>query len=185
MALTESTMMPLGTRAPDFQLPEPLTNRKLAFADTLGKKGTLVIFMCNHCPFVLHLLAGIVQLTREVKAQGINTVAISANDIVSHPADAPDKMAELARREHFSFPYLYDETQATARAYGAACTPDFFLFDADLACVYRGRFDGATPGNKVPVTGEALRGAIDALLNDQPVSEEQLPSMGCNIKWKP
>ncbi len=184
MALTESNMMPLGTRAPDFDLPEPLTKKQLSLPQVRGEKGVLVIFMCNHCPYVKHVIKGLVSLAEDYLPQGIGVVAISSNDISTHPQDAPERMAELASREAFPFPYLYDASQATAKAYQAACTPDFFLFDNDLSCCYRGRMDGSTPGNAVPVTGNELRKALDALLAGEGALQQQNPSIGCNIKWK-
>ena len=184
MALTPSNMFPLQTIAPDFSIPEPLTAKALNLQDCRGKRGTVVIFMCNHCPFVVHVLDGILAMANDYLTKGIGFVAISANDITTHPDDAPDKMAALAESKSFPFPYLYDASQAVAKAYDAACTPDFYLFDGDLACVYRGRMDGARPGNSEPVTGKDLRAAMDALLDGSAIAAEQLPGMGCNIKWK-
>ncbi|MDG4550220.1 MAG: thioredoxin family protein [Candidatus Contendobacter sp.] len=184
MAQTASTMLPLGTPAPAFSLPEPAAGRVVALADFQNAPALLVIFMCNHCPFVKHIREGLVRFARECQAQGLAIVAISANDVVNYPGDSPAKMAEEARTFGYPFPYLYDETQAVAKAYRAACTPDFFLFDAARKLVYRGQFDGSRPGNSIPVTGADLRAAVDAALAGGPVSSDQKPSIGCNIKWK-
>ncbi len=184
MALTQSTMMPLGTPAPEFELPEPLGGQARSLDELRGEKATLIVFICNHCPYVRHVIDGIVSLARDYQSKGVSVVAINSNDVANYPDDAPDKMAMWATEKSFGFPYLYDETQAVAKAYGAVCTPDFFLFDKNLACVYRGRLDSATPGNGEPVTGADLRAALDALLEAKPVGETQKPSMGCNIKWK-
>jgi len=183
MARTPSTMLDLGTEAPDFNLPEPATGRAVAKSEFDGQP-LLVAFICNHCPFVLHIIDVLSVFAQEYQRRGLAVVAINANDVAAYPDDAPEKMVELARRTGFGFPYLYDESQAVAKAYRAACTPDFFLFDADHRLVYRGRFDGATPGNDEPVTGMDLRAACDALLEETPMPEDQRPSMGCNIKWK-
>ena len=184
MAQTASTMLPLGTPAPAFNLPEPATGRAIALADFRDAPALLAIFMCNHCPFVKHIRQGLVQFAREYQARGLAIVAISANDVANHPDDGPAKMAEEARAFGYPFPYLYDETQAVAKAYRAACTPDFFLFDASRKLVYRGQFDGSRPGNNIPVTGADLRAAVDAVLAGQPIAPDQKPSIGCNIKWK-
>lgn len=184
MALTPSNMLPLGTRAPDFTLPDVLSGKTVSLAALPPAPATLVMFICNHCPYVKHVLAGLVQLGRDYAGRGVNLIAISSNDAEHYPDDAPDKMAALARSEAFPFPYLYDETQAVARAYQAACTPDFFVFDSALALAYRGQLDDSRPGNGRPVTGADLRGALDALLAGQPVDANQVASVGCNIKWK-
>lgn len=185
MAATESTMLPLGTVAPDFTLPDTVTGRLLGLQALRGERGTIVMFICNHCPYVLHVKQQLIAIAREYAAKGIATIAISANDIGNYPQDAPDKMRELMAEWGNPFAaYLYDESQEVARAYRAACTPDIYLFDANLACVYRGRLDGATPKNAIPVSGEELRGALDALLAGKPILAEQVPSIGCNIKWK-
>ena len=183
MALTESKMIELGTKAPDFTLPDP-SGRLWRLSDFEGGEALLVVFMCNHCPFVKHLKPALAALTREMQPKGLESVAISANDIESHPADAPEKMAEEAEQFGYVFPYLYDESQETARAYGALCTPDFFLFDRERRLAYRGQFDDSRPGDGKPVTGADLRAAIEALLSGQRPSEDQKPSIGCNIKWK-
>jgi len=184
MARTESTMLELGTPAPDFRLPEPLTGKEVGLADLQGNKGLLVVFMCNHCPYVKHIQNELAAVIKEYQAEGIAAAAISSNDVSTHPDDAPDKMAEEAKRLGYTFPYLYDEAQETAKAYHAACTPDFFVFDADRRLVYRGQFDDARPGNDRPVTGADLRAALDALVAGDSVPSDQIPSMGCNIKWK-
>lgn len=184
MSLTPSNMFPLQAKAANFSLPEPLTHRILSLEQCRGEHGVVVIFMCNHCPFVIHVLDGIIQMANDYMKRGIGFVAISSNDIITHPDDAPDKMSKLAESKKFPFPYLYDESQEIAKAYDAACTPDFYLFDSDFLCVYRGRMDGARPSNDVAVTGEDLRGAMDSLLRGVVIPEQQHPSMGCNIKWK-
>jgi peroxiredoxin len=177
-------MLPLGTRAPDFALPN-VDGRTVTLADSAGPKGTLVMFICNHCPFVKHVADQLAALGREYLPRGIGVVAISSNDVSSHPADSPEQMVHEAEDRGYVFPYLYDETQEVAHAYHAACTPDFFLFDGDRKLAYRGQLDSSRPGNDVPVTGADLRTAIDALLSGHPVPTEQRPSLGCNIKWKP
>lgn len=183
MALTPSTMLPLGTSAPDFQLPD--TNGKIVSrADFKGAPALLVLFICNHCPYVKHIRAGLAAVGREYAARGVAMVAISANDVSTHPEDAPEKMKQEAKAAGYVFPYLYDETQAVAKAYQAACTPDIFLFDKDGRLVYRGQFDDSRPGNGRPVTGRDVRAALDAVLAGRPVPEPQIPSVGCNIKWK-
>lgn len=184
MARTESIMLELGTPAPEFHLPEPLTGKQVGLDDLKGDKGLVVVFMCNHCPYVKHIQKELAAVIEEYQAEGIAAVAISSNDISTHPDDAPDKMAEEAKRIGYTFPYLYDETQETAKAYHAACTPDLYVFDADRRLVYRGQFDDSRPGNDRPVTGADLRAALDALVAGNPVPADQIPSMGCNIKWK-
>lgn len=183
MALTPSTMLPLGTSAPDFRLPD--TNGKtVALADFKEAPALLVLFICNHCPYVKHIRAGLAEVGRDYQKRGVAVVAISANDVENYPQDSPEKMKEEARAAGYVFPYLYDETQAVARAYQAACTPDIFLFDKNRRLVYRGQFDDSRPGNGKPVTGKDLRAALEAVLAGRPGPEPQLPSMGCNIKWK-
>ena len=184
MVQTPSTMLPLGIVAPPFSLPDT-EGRIVALSDFSDRKALLVIFMCNHCPFVVHIREGLVALAKEYQAKGVAVVGVSANDAAAYPDDAPDKLAKAARRYGFTFPYLYDETQKVAKAYRAACTPDFFLFDDNRKLVYRGQMDGSRPGNDVPVTGEDLRTALDAVLEGHSVATEQKPSIGCNIKWKP
>ncbi|SIO24504.1 Peroxiredoxin [Singulisphaera sp. GP187] len=184
MALTPSTMLPLGSKAPDFRLPDT-AGTTVALADTRDAKATLIIFMCNHCPYVKHVRQELADLGREYQAKGVAVIGISANDVVSHPDDGPEMMAREKEEAGYTFPYLYDESQAVALAYQAACTPDFFVFDRDQSLVYRGQLDESRPGNGVPVTGKDLRAALDAVLAGQPVAQAQKPSLGCNIKWKP
>lgn len=184
MALTPSSMLPLGTMAPEFQLPDVATSKMTHLRQCARSNGLLVMFICNHCPYVLHVEQEIARLARDYQARGLGVVAISSNNIEKYPDDAPDKMREQIERAGFSFPYLFDESQATARAYRAECTPDFFLFNNELKCVYRGRLDDSRPGNGVPLSGKDLRMAIEAMLGGEPVTNEQFPSMGCNIKWK-
>jgi len=184
MVRTPSTMLPLGTVAPDFKLPN-IDGRLMDLAQVAGPKGTLVMFICNHCPFVKHVADQLAALGRDAMSRGIGVVAISSNDVSAHPADSPEQMVHEAEDRGYAFPYLYDESQSVAQAYHAACTPDFFLFDGAKKLVYRGQLDASRPGNDVPVTGVDLRAAIDAVLAGQPVASEQRPSLGCNIKWKP
>lgn len=183
MAQTVSTMLPLGTPAPDFNLPEPLTGKTVALSDLAASPALLVMFISNHCPFVKHIREAVARFTREYQSKGLKSVAICANDVANYPDDSPTRIAEDARAFAYVFPYLYDQSQNSAKAYRAACTPDFFLFDADRKLVYRGQFDGSRPGNAVPVTGIDLRAAVEAVLTGQPVLTEQRPSIGCNIKW--
>lgn len=183
MALTPSNMLLLGTKAPDFSLIDTISDRLVSLEDQKGTHGTVIMFICNHCPFVKHVNAGIVQLANDYQSKGIGFVAISSNDVENYPADAPDLMKHTAQQEGFSFPYLYDKTQEVAKAYDAACTPDFYIFGTDLKLVYRGQLDDSRPNNGIPVTGKDMRIALDALLNNQPISEIQKPSIGCNIKW--
>lgn len=177
-------MLPLGTLAPDFNLIDTKDDQLKSLDDLKGARGTLVMFICNHCPFVIHVNQQLVQLANDYSSKGINCIAISSNDVVNYPQDGPDKMKAHAKENHYPFPYLYDETQDVAKAYDAACTPDFFLFDQDLKLVYAGQLDGSRPGNDIPVAGEDLRAAMDALLRQDPINPNQKPSMGCNIKWK-
>jgi peroxiredoxin len=183
MVLTASTMLPLGTKAPDFRLPDPDGNT-VSIDDFSDAPALLVIFMCNHCPYVKHIREGLAALGRDYQKRGVAVVGINANDVTTHPEDSPAKMAEEARAFGYTFPYLFDESQAVAKAYHAACTPEFYLFDADRRLVYRGQFDGSRPGNDVPVTGADIRAAMDAVLGGRPVPEDQAPGIGCNIKWK-
>ena len=175
-------MLPLGTTAPAFSLSN-VDGKIVSLADFASAKGLLVIFMCNHCPFVKHLRSALAEFGRECQARGVAVVAVSSNDVTSHPDDSPAKMVEEHRSARYSFPYLYDSTQEVAKAYKAACTPDFYLFDSDQALVYRGQFDSSRPSNGQPVTGADLRSAIDALLTGQSALQTQRPSIGCNIKW--
>lgn len=185
MALTDSTMMPLGTPAPDFSLPDAVSGRPLGFADVAGERGTLVLFICNHCPYVIHIADELAAVAAEYGPHGIGFVAISSNDVNARPEDGPAYMREFAMCYGFGFPYLYDETQQVARAYDAVCTPDPFLFDAEGRCVYRGQFDASRPHSDQPVTGADLRAALDALLAGTAIPEQrQIPSQGCSIKWK-
>lgn len=183
MALTPSTMLKLGTIAPDFALPDSAWNLH-RLSDFAGAPALLVMFICNHCPYVKHVAGELARLGKEYQARGVAVVAINSNDAAKYPEDAPDRMAEEVRVRGYTFPYLYDETQAVAKAYAAACTPDFFLFDKDRRLVYRGQLDDSRPGNGIPVTGKDLRAALDAVLAGGKVSASQRPSIGCNIKWK-
>lgn len=184
MVRTPSTMLPLGTPAPDFALPD-VDGKTVKLADFADSKGLLVVFMCNHCPFVIHLAEALAAFGEEYLAKGLAMVGISSNDVDNYPADSPDKMALEAEARGYTFPYLYDGSQDVAKAYRAACTPDFFLFDADHKLVYRGQFDSSRPDSGVKPTGADLRAACDAVLAGKKPSEKQLPSIGCNIKWKP
>lgn len=177
-------MLPLGTQAPDFALPDTVSGRTLSFGDVKGIQGTVVMFICNHCPFVKHVNAEIVRLAVEYMGRGIGFVAISSNDVENYPDDHPDRMKETAAAEGYPFPYLYDASQQSARDYEAACTPDFYLFDGDDLLVYRGQLDGSRPGNDIPLSGKDLRHALDCLLAGEDIPAEQWPSLGCNIKWK-
>ena len=184
MAQTPSNMLSLGTKATDFKLLDTVSGEKLSLSNCKGVKGTVIMFISNHCPFVKHVNAKLAKLAKEYKSKGIEFVAIASNDIETYPQDGPELMKKLAMDEGFIFPYLYDQTQAIAKAYQAACTPDFYFFDGDLKLVYRGQLDSSRPGNELPVTGEDLSNALNALLNNQPISQDQKPSIGCNIKWK-
>lgn len=185
MSATLSNMMPLGTLAPDFELIEPLSDTLFKLQSLKGEKGTVVMFICNHCPYVIHIKQQLIDIAEYYLNQGIHFIAINANDVEHYPQDAPDKMVELMAQWGNPFTaYLYDESQETAKAYQAACTPDIYLFDGKLKCVYRGRLDTSTPKNNEPLTGADLRAALDNLLADKAISETQIPSVGCNIKWK-
>ncbi|QDU01113.1 Putative peroxiredoxin [Gimesia chilikensis] len=183
MVKTASTMLPLGTQAPDFSLKN-VDGQMVSLSDFKDSKGLLVIFMCNHCPFVIHLREALAAFADVYMAKGMAVVGISANDVATHPDDSPEKMVEEAKSAGYNFPYLYDGTQEVAKAYKAACTPDFFLFDQEQKLVYRGQFDDSRPGNDKPVTGADLKAACDAVIAGDPVTENQKPSIGCNIKWK-
>ena len=185
MAATPSAMVELGTSAPDFHLPDVVTGRIVSRDDFAGSPALLVMFICNHCPYVRHVAEEIVRVGRDYQARGVAIVAISSNDVGQYPDDRPERMAEIAGLMGLTIPYLYDETQQAAKAYEAACTPDFFLYDRDRRLVYRGQLDGARPANDVPVTGADLRGALDAVLEGRPAPATQHPSVGCSIKWKP
>lgn len=184
MVKTYSTMMHLGTPAPHFNLPDTVSGKHVSLPDGHAYDATLVMFICNHCPFVIMLKEALVALGNDYQDKSVRIIAISSNDPAQYAEDAPEHMKALAESMHFPFPYLYDETQEVAKAYDAACTPDFFIFDRDLKCAYRGQFDGARPGNDVPVTGEDIRAALDDILAGAPVKQTQKPSMGCNIKWR-
>lgn len=182
MVKTASTMLPLGTKAPAFSLPN-VDGKTVSLGDFAGAKGLLVMFICNHCPFVKHLRTALAAFGREYQAKGLAVVGISSNDVATHPDDGPEQMKAEAKSAGYTFPYLYDATQAVAQEYKAACTPDFFLFNGDMALVYRGQFDNSRPNNGKPVTGADLRTAADRVLSGQPPLIEQRPSIGCNIKW--
>ena len=184
MSLTYSAMMPLKASAPHFKLRDVISGQEVTPKGIIGEKGLLVMFLCNHCPYVKHVEDEVGKISQEYMAKGIGTVAISSNDVEKYPDDGPAGMKEQAKRASWDFPYLLDETQEVAKAYKAECTPDFFLFDKSLKCVYRGRMDAASPGNGQPNDGKDLRDALDHLIAGQPISEDQKPSMGCNIKWR-
>ena len=184
MAFTESNMLDLGLKAPDFNLPDTVSGKNLNLSAVKGEKGTVVMFLCNHCPYVIYVNPEINRIVADYKGQGIGFVGISSNDVVNYPQDGPVEMTRHAAETGYDFPYLYDESQDVAKAYDAACTPDFYLFDADLTLVYRGRIDDSRPGNDTPLSGADLRAALDAVIQGQPISDIQYPSGGCNIKWK-
>lgn len=184
MARTESTMLALGTIAPTFSLPDTVSNIEISLGDVQGKIGTVVMFICNHCPFVLHVNSELTKLANDYMPLGFGFIAISSNDIVNYPQDRPELMTEVAKRESYPFAYVYDATQIVATNYKAACTPDFYLFDAGLELVYRGQLDDSRPGNGIPLTGKDLREAMDAVVEKRPAQQHQKPSIGCNIKWK-
>lgn len=190
MALTESNMLELGTKAPDFTLPDTVSGKHLSLSDVRGEKATVVMFICNHCPYVIHVNPEIVRIAKEYTDKGVGFVGISSNDVAHYPEDSPEKMKTHAAEVGYTFPYLYDESQDVARAYDAACTPDFYVFDGDLQLAYRGRIDGSRPSRPsrpssgIPLTGKDLRAAIDAVLAGEEVTDKQYPSAGCGIKWK-
>jgi peroxiredoxin len=186
MALTESNMLPIGTVAPDFILSDTISGKMLSINELCLGKATIIMFICNHCPYVIHIKEEIVKLANDYQPQGVSLIAISSNDVEKYPQDGPELMSVFAKQSGFTFPYLYDETQDVARAYDAACTPDFYIFDGEKKLRYRGRLDDSRPKveNPKPVTGSDLRGALNAILANQMISEIQFPSMGCNIKWK-
>jgi peroxiredoxin len=185
MSLTPTKQIPLGHTAPNFTLPDVTSGKDVSLNDINGDKGTAVMLICNHCPYVIHVIDELVKLATDYQKKGIGFVAISSNDVENYPQDSPEKMKEFAAENDFPFPYLYDESQEIAKAYDAACTPDFNVFDKDLKCVYRGELDGSRPGNEVPVTGKSMRAALDNLVEGKEIDpENQRPSMGCNIKWK-
>jgi peroxiredoxin len=184
MAATPSAMVQLGTPATAFILPDTISGKDLSLEELKGEKGTVIMFICNHCPFVKHINDELVKVATEFTSKGIRFIAISSNDVVHYPQDSPEKMKETAHESGYPFPYLYDESQEVAKAYDAACTPDFFLYDKSLLLVYRGQLDNSRPGNGIPVTGSDLRHALMAVLQGTPVSANQKPSIGCSIKWK-
>jgi len=184
MARTPSAMVSLGTKAPGFTLPDTVSGKQVSFFDVKGKIGTVIMFICNHCPFVKHVNRELVKLANEYAGKGIGFAAISSNDANNYPEDSPSKMKEVGLQLKYPFPYLYDETQEVAKAYKAACTPDFFIYNSNGYLIYRGQLDDSRPGNEIPVTGKDIRHTLDCLLNNQPVPAEQRPSIGCNIKWK-
>lgn len=185
MSHTESTMLPLGTTAPDFELPDVVSGRKVKLGDFAGRKALLVMFICRHCPYVKHVQNELSNIGRHYEDKSLGIIAISSNDASAYPDDSPDNLKAMARELDFRFPYCYDEKQDVARAYAAACTPDFFLFDGNRRLVYRGQLDDSRPRNSVPVTGRDLRAAIDAALSNHAVDSNQKASLGCNIKWRP
>jgi peroxiredoxin len=184
MARTLSTMVALGTKAPGFTLPDTISGKDISIENIKGELATMIMFICNHCPFVKHVNAELVRLANDHKNKGVGFVAISSNDVINHPDDSPGLMTEVAKQLKYPFPYLYDDSQEVAKAFDAACTPDFFIYDKDLQLVYRGQLDDSRPGNEIPVTGKDIRHALDCLINKRPVPQEQRPSIGCNIKWK-
>ena len=184
MSLTPSNMLPLGTKAPDFNLINPVTEEMVSINDVRGEKGTVVMFICNHCPYVKHVNDEIVRVCNDYRVVGFGFVAINSNDVEKYPDDSPAEMVKHAEKHDYPFPYLFDETQGVAKAYDAACTPDFYLFDGELKLIYRGQLDKSRPGNGIPVNGRDLREALDNVLNNHPQRVDQKPSMGCNIKWK-
>ncbi|MDH3219702.1 MAG: thioredoxin family protein [Gammaproteobacteria bacterium] len=183
MVQTPSTMLDIGTQAPDFSLPEPASGKTVNLAD-YAEKPLLVVFSCNHCPYVLHIIESFAAFANEAQNRGLAVVMINANDVAGYPDDSPDRMVAMAKRLGFGFPYLYDESQQVAMSYRAACTPDFFLFDGAHRLVYRGQYDGSRPGNKIAVDGSDLKAAVEALLAGGDIGAEQIPSVGCNIKWR-
>jgi len=184
MALTPSNPFPLGTKAPDFTLPDTVSDRELSLNQVKGSRGTVVFFICNHCPFVIHVNEALVQLANDYTNKGIGFIAISSNDVENYPQDAPEFMKTHAVEHHYPFPYLYDESQAVAKAYDAACTPDFYVFDKDLTSVYHGQLDDSRPGNEIAVSGSSIREALNGLLLGEKPITNQKNSVGCGIKWK-
>ncbi|MEQ8785680.1 MAG: thioredoxin family protein [Pirellulaceae bacterium] len=183
MVMTASTMLPLGTQAPDFSLPN-VDGQSVSLSDFQGKPALVVMFICNHCPFVKHLADELARFGQEAQSLGAGVVAISSNDVATHPADSPEQMVHEVENRGYTFPYLFDESQDVAKAYKAACTPDFYVFDKDQKLVYRGQFDSSRPDSGIPVTGEDLRAALQGVLEGKAVAQQQTPSIGCNIKWK-
>lgn len=179
-----STMLPLGTKAPNFKLLDCISNKKVSLEELKSNIATVIMFLCNHCPYVKYIQPTLINFVKDYQSQGVSFIAINANDVIAYPEDGPDQMLKEATNKKFTFPYLFDETQEIAKAYQAACTPDFYVFDKDLLCVYRGRFDDANPGNQHPVSGSELKRALDNILQGKPVDTDQKPSIGCSIKWK-
>ncbi|MFN3403983.1 MAG: thioredoxin family protein [Cytophagaceae bacterium] len=184
MARTPSVMIPLGTKAPDFVLPDVVSGNKLSLQQLKSDKATVIMFICNHCPFVKHINPELTKLGNDYEEKGISFIAISSNDAIQYPEDSPEKMKQYAKELEYPFPYLYDESQEVAKSYDAACTPDFFIFDKELKLVYRGQLDDSRPSTDIPVTGKDIRRALDQILKGESVFEDQKPSLGCNIKWK-
>jgi len=184
MSLTPSNMLPLGTKAPNFELYDTISQKTFSFSELKGEQATVIMFICNHCPFVVHVNQEIVTIANQYQPKGIAFIAISSNDVVHYPQDGPDKMKQHAKNNHYPFPYLYDETQEVAKQYDAACTPDFYVFNSQNQLVYRGQLDDSRPENGVAITGADLRNALDCLLANKPITKTQKPSIGCNIKWK-
>ncbi len=184
MAYTESTMLPLGTEAPDFKLVDTVSGKKMSLDDVKGERGTVIMFICNHCPYVKYVNPLISKIAEKYSKKGIGFVGISSNDVENYPDDSPEKMKEVAEQEGYTFPYLYDESQTVARAYQAVCTPEFYLFNSDMHLEYRGQLDNSRPGNDVELTGEDLTTAMTNLLRGQPIDKNQRSAGGCNIKWK-
>lgn len=184
MAATPSTMVPLGSKAPDFNLLDPVSNTIKSLKELKSENATVIMFICNHCPFVKHVNDQLVKLALDYQQKGVSFIAINSNDVDNYPEDSPAKMIEYATKLKYPFPYLFDETQEVAKAYDAACTPDFYIFDKDLKCIYRGQLDDSRPSNGKPVTGKDMRDALNSILAGEGVSGEQIPSIGCNIKWK-
>ena len=184
MALTPSNMLPLGTKAPNFNLVDTKDNIRKSLTELKGANGTLVMFICNHCPFVIHVKEALVKLANDYFIKGISCIAISSNDVENYPQDSPDKMKKVALEEKYPFPYLYDESQKVARNYDAACTPDFFVFDKNKELVYRGQLDDSRPGNDIPLNGKDIREVFESIINSRSITINQKPSIGCNIKWK-
>ena len=184
MTFTESNMLLIGTKAPSFNLPDTVSGQVLSLNDLQSDTATVIMFLCNHCPYVLHVNEGIVALAHDYQPKGVTFIGISSNDAVNYPQDGPEKMKILAATEGYTFPYLYDETQEVAKVYDAACTPDFYVFDGNMQLAYRGRIDGSRPGNQLPVTGEDLRAILDSILRGDEIPSQQFSSGGCNIKWK-
>jgi peroxiredoxin len=186
LALTESNMFPLGKKAPSFTLPDVISGKHVLLEEiaSSSSSATVIMFICNHCPFVKHVQDQLAQLAHDYMTKGVSFIAINANDVEKYPEDSPEKMKEVAQQLGYPFPYLFDENQEVARSFQAACTPDFYIFDRDLTCAYRGQLDDSRPSNDIPVTGESIRTALDNLLQNKPVNVEQKPSIGCNIKWR-